>query len=211
MSDEERELETDEDTLTVSSILYNSVVPDSKVTSREGEECARRALEEVAASVASHADYRAKEASVEESFVDIMGTLVRETGSESEGSTFADILQSTDILSEILLDGGVDALVLPFCESSFFIPLDFVCINHMKAIHNFNRLVFSARLYMKMASRSCCVSVFGSSRKPAGRPEESMRDVLCSFGTKFVVGRATSDEKVFGTSTSAPMEILSSL
>ena len=47
----------------------------------------RRALEEVAAS-----DSQAEEASEGDSFVDIMGSLEKETAGESEGLTFADFL-----------------------------------------------------------------------------------------------------------------------
>ena len=54
---------------------------------REGEECVRRALEKVEAS-----DSRTGEASEGDGFVDIMGGLDKETGGESEGFTFADIL-----------------------------------------------------------------------------------------------------------------------
>ena len=48
----------------------------------------RRALAEVEAS-----DDRAEEESEGDSFVDIMGSLDKETGGESEGFTFADILR----------------------------------------------------------------------------------------------------------------------
>ena len=65
------------------------------VVAREGEQCARRALDEVEAS-----DSRTEETSEGDSFVDIMGRLDKETGGESEGLTFADILQRADLLSE---------------------------------------------------------------------------------------------------------------
>ena len=90
-------------------------VPESNVVPtlqffllREGEECVKRALEEVEAS-----DSRTEEVSEGDSFVDIMGSLEKETGGESEGFTFADILQRADLLSETLLDGVVDTLDLP--------------------------------------------------------------------------------------------------
>ena len=60
---------------------------------------------------------------------------------------------------------------------------------------------------MKLASWCCCVLVFGSSEEPVFRPEETIFDVPCSFVSEFVVGRATSDDEVFG----ALIEIPSSL
>ena len=68
-------------------------VPESNVVVSEGEKCVRRALEEGAAS-----DGRAEEASEEDSFVDIMCSLERETGGESEGFTIANIPQRADLL-----------------------------------------------------------------------------------------------------------------
>ena len=76
----------------------------------------RRALEEVAAS-----DNGAEEASEGDSFVDIMGSSGKGNRGESEGFTFADILQRADILSETVLEGVVHSPDLPLCKSSFFI------------------------------------------------------------------------------------------
>ena len=66
----------------------------------------RRALEEIEAS-----DSRAEEASEGDSFVDITGGLEKETGGESDGFTFADILQRANFLSETVLEGVVDILI----------------------------------------------------------------------------------------------------
>ena len=44
-----------------------------------------------------------------------MGGLEKENGGESEGFTFADILQRADLLSETVLEGAVDTLDLPLC------------------------------------------------------------------------------------------------
>ena len=72
-----------------SSVFPNlQFVPDSNVVIREGEECVRRALEEVESS-----DSRTEEASEGDSFVDIMGSLDKDVGGELEGFTFADILR----------------------------------------------------------------------------------------------------------------------
>ena len=78
------------------------------MVAREGEECVRRALEEVEAS-----DSWTEEASEGDSFVDIMGGLEKETGGESEGFTFEDILQRADFLSETVLERVVDTSDLP--------------------------------------------------------------------------------------------------
>ena len=85
-------------------------VPDSNVVIQEGEECVRRMLEEIQAS-----DSRMEEASEGDSFIDIMGGLDKEVGSESEGFTFADILRRADPLSETVLEGVVSVLDLPLC------------------------------------------------------------------------------------------------
>ena len=52
---------------------------------------------------------------IEICFVDIMGGLERNSGSESEGFTFADILQRAELLSESLLEHVVDTPDLPLC------------------------------------------------------------------------------------------------
>ena len=70
----------------------------------------RKSLEEVEAS-----DGRAEEASEEDSFLDMMGALERETGGESEGFTFVDILERADFWSETVLEGVVDTPDLPLC------------------------------------------------------------------------------------------------
>ena len=94
-----------------SSVVTNlQLVPDSNVIIQEGEECVRRVLEEIEAS-----DSRSEEASEEESFIDIMGGLVEEVGSESEGLTLADILRRADPLSKTVLEGMVGVPDLPLC------------------------------------------------------------------------------------------------
>ena len=93
-----------------SSVVPNlQFVPDSNVI-QEGEECVRRVLEEIEAN-----DSRTEEASEGESFVDIMGGLEKEVGSESEGFTLADILRRADPLSETVLEGVVGVPDLPLC------------------------------------------------------------------------------------------------
>ena len=118
VASDEPELAIDEG-VSESSVAPNlHFVPDSNVVIQEGEECVRRVLEEIEAS-----DSRTEEASEGDSFVDIMGGLDIEVGRESDGFTFADILQRADPLSETALEGVVGVFDLPLCYSSFFIFL----------------------------------------------------------------------------------------
>ena len=78
----------------------------------------RRVLEAIEVS-----DSRTEEASEGESFIDIMGSLEEESGSESEGLTLAGILRRADPLPETVLEGMVGVPDLPLCKSSFFILL----------------------------------------------------------------------------------------
>ena len=105
-----RELAIDESVPQSRAVPNLQFVPDLDVVVRDGEECVRRALEEVEAS-----DSGTEEASEGDSFVDIMGGLEKETGGQSEGFTFQDILQRADLLSQIVLEGAVDTLDLPMC------------------------------------------------------------------------------------------------
>ena len=107
---DERELAIDQGISGISAVPDLQFASDLDVVVREEEECVRKVLAEVEASVAW-----AEEASEGDSFVDIMGGLGKETGSESEGFTFADILQCVDLLSETVLEGVVDTLDLPSC------------------------------------------------------------------------------------------------
>ena len=94
-----------------SSIVPNlQFVPNSNVVIEEGEECTRRVLEAIEVS-----DSRTEEASEGESFIDIMGSLEEEGGSESEGLTLADILRRAGPLSETVLEGMVSVPDLPLC------------------------------------------------------------------------------------------------
>ena len=99
-----------EDVAGSSAVPNLQIVPDLNVVISDGKECVRRALAEVKASVG-----QSEEASEGYSFVDIMGGLGKETGRESEGFQFADILQRADLLSETVLEVVVDTLDLPLC------------------------------------------------------------------------------------------------
>ena len=110
VASDDRELAIDEGVPESSVVPNLQFVPDSNVVVREGEECVRRALEEVEAS-----DSWTEEASEEDSFVDIMGSVDKEVGVESEGFTFADILRRADPLSETVLEGVVGVPDLPLC------------------------------------------------------------------------------------------------
>ena len=112
----ERELALDEDSAATSLLPNPPVFTILVVAAREGDECKRRAVEEVETGVGRHADCVGEEAREgDSSFVDILGGMERETGEKSEGFTFADILQRADLQSETLLEGVVDTPELPFC------------------------------------------------------------------------------------------------
>ena len=116
------------------------------------------------------------------------------------------------ILSQKLYWRVWSVLLICHCvsrHSSF--SFSFVLRRNIVAIHILHELVYSARLFMKMASWGFCVLVFGSSGELDDRPHETESGVPVSSGTKFVVGRSTSYEEVTGASTGAPMEIPSSL
>ena len=115
---DETELAIDEGVPESSSVPSLQFVPNSNVAIEEREECGRRVLLDVEAS-----DSQTEEASEGESFIDIMGSLEEEVGSESEEMTLADILRRADPLSETVLEGMVGVPDLPLCESSFFIFL----------------------------------------------------------------------------------------
>ena len=110
VTSDEPELANDEGVLESSVVPSLHLVPDSNVVIRAGEECMRRVLEEIEAS-----DSPTEETSEGDSFVDIMGGLDKEVGGESEGFTFADILQRADPLSETVLEGVVGVPDLPLC------------------------------------------------------------------------------------------------
>ena len=110
VASDEPELAIDEGVPESSVVPNLQFVPKSNVSIQEGEECLRRMLEEIEAS-----DSRTEEASEGGSFIDIMGGLEEEVGSESEGLTLADILRRADPLSETVLEGMVGVPDLPLC------------------------------------------------------------------------------------------------
>ena len=79
-SGEDRGLEINEESPTVSLVLNPRFVLDPNLAAREGVECERKALEEIAVYVGSHADCQGEETSEGDSFVDIMGSLEQDTG-----------------------------------------------------------------------------------------------------------------------------------
>ena len=110
VASDEPELAIDEGVPESSVVPNLQFVPNSNVIIQEGEEWVRSLLEEIAAS-----DIRTEEASEGESFIDIMGGLEEEVGSESEGLTLADILRRADPLSETAREGMVGVPDLPMC------------------------------------------------------------------------------------------------
>ena len=75
----------------------------------------------------------------------------------------------------------------------------------MVTTHIFQKLVISARLFMKKASWSCFVLVFDSSGEPAGQPEFSDSCVPGFSKTEFKVGRTSCEDRV-GATVHAPMD-----
>ena len=107
---DEPELAIDEGVPESSIVPHLHFVPNSNVVVHEGEESVRRVLDEIEAS-----DSRTEEASEGGSFLDIMGSLEEEAGSESEGLTLADILRRADPLPETVLEGMVGVRDVPLC------------------------------------------------------------------------------------------------
>ena len=91
------------------------VISDLNLSAGEGEEGVTKELEKIDVDVGSHADCQVEGTSDGDSFVDIMGNLERDTGFESEGLTFADMLQLAGLLAVFLLQGVVDAPDMPSC------------------------------------------------------------------------------------------------
>ena len=83
VSSEERELAIDDGVSGSSAVPDLQFFLDLDVVVREGEECVRRSLAEVEASVG-----RAEEASGGDSLVDIMAVFEKDSGGESEVITF---------------------------------------------------------------------------------------------------------------------------
>ena len=110
VASDEPELTIDEGVQESSIVPNLQFVPISNVVIQEGEECMRRVLQAIEVS-----DSRTEEASEGESFIDIMGSLEEEGGSESEGVTLADILRRADPLPETVLEGMVGVADLPLC------------------------------------------------------------------------------------------------
>ena len=81
----------------------------------------------------------------------------------------------------------------------------------MVATHIFQKLVFSARLFMKKASWGCCVLVFDSTGEPAGHPEFTDSCTPGCSGTGYEVGRNTSCEDGVGATVQTPMDYESSM
>ena len=110
IASDEPELAIDEGVPESSRVPNLQFVPNSKIAIDEREECVKSVLVDVEVS-----DSRTEEASEGESFIDIMGSLEEEVGSESEELTLADILRRADPLSETVLEGMVGVSDLPLC------------------------------------------------------------------------------------------------
>ena len=147
VASDDRELAIDEGVPESSVVPNLQFVPDSNVVIRAGEECVRRALEEVGAS-----DSRSEEASEGDSFFDIMGSLDKEFGGESEGFTFADFLRRAGPLSETTRGRGRCSWFAIVLVIILHFPLVFLLRSNMLAIHILHKLAYGARIFMKMTS-----------------------------------------------------------
>ena len=107
---DDRELAIDEGVPENNAVSNLQLVTDFDVVVREGEDCVRRALGENEAK-----DSQTEETSEVDTFVEIKGGVEKETGGESEGFTFADILQSADLMSETVIECVVGTPDLPLC------------------------------------------------------------------------------------------------
>ena len=81
----------------------------------------------------------------------------------------------------------------------------------MVAIHILHKLVFSARLFRKMASWGYCVLVYVSAGEPAARPDNAFADVPGYSGSEFEVGHATTCDDVPSLEKRSPMDFASSV
>ena len=108
VASDDRELAIDEGVPQSSVVPKLQRCPDSNVVIQKREECVRRMLEEIEAS-----DSRTEEASEGDSFVDIMGSLDKDIGSELEGFTLTYNLRRADPLPEAVLEGVVSVPDFP--------------------------------------------------------------------------------------------------
>ena len=76
------------------------------------------------------------------------------------------------------------------------------------AIYILHRLVYSARLFMKMASWGFCVLVFESSGELGDRPQKTECRLPYSSGTKFDVRRSTPMRRLLALRQVLPWRIL---
>ena len=157
VASDDRELAIDEGVPESSVVPNLQFVPDSNVVVQEGEECVRRLLEEIEAS-----DCRTEEASEGDSFVDIMGSLENRLDKQvsQKGSRLL-TLCGVQILCQKLYWRVWSVSQICHCvsrHSSY--SFSFRLRSNIVAIYILHELVYSARLFMKMASWGFCFSVW---------------------------------------------------
>ena len=81
----------------------------------------------------------------------------------------------------------------------------------MVAFYFFQKLVISARVFMKKASWGCCVLVLDLSGELTNHPESSDTCALGFFGNEFNIGRTKSCDEGIGATVDAPMDYESSI
>ena len=147
VANDDRELAIDEGVPESSVVTNLQFVPDSNVVIQEGEECVRRVLGEIEAS-----DSRTEEASEGDSLLISWAAWTKKLDLSQKGSrllTFCD----GNILCQKLYRRVLS--VFPICHcvsrhSSY--SFSFVLRSNIVAIYILHELVYSARLFMKMAS-----------------------------------------------------------
>ena len=81
----------------------------------------------------------------------------------------------------------------------------------MVATQIFQKLVITARMFMKKASWGCCVFLLNSSGEPAVHPGVSDACAPGYSGTEFEFGRTTSSKEGVGATANARMDYESSM
>ena len=87
----------------------------------------------------------------------------------------------------------------------------FFCSKNVMAIHNFHKIIDTARSNVKVTSSGYLVLSSDFSGEPAACPGGTFACVLSESSSEFEVGRATSCDKLPSTVQSSPMDLASSL
>ena len=147
VASDDQELAIDEGAPERSVVPNLHFVPYSNVVIQEGEECVRRVLEEIEAS-----DSRTEEASEGDSFIDIMGGLDKEVGVNQRDSHFLTFCDVQIRCHKVYWRVWSVFLICHCVSRHSSYSFSFLLRKNTVAIYILHRLVYSARLFMKMAS-----------------------------------------------------------